>query len=49
MVNQNMRLLIRFGGLALVLAAVFSGMPAVWSLVLGGIGLVGFIWAGGGT
>lgn len=49
MVSQNIRLLIRFGGLALVLAAVFSDMPAVWSLVLGGLGLVGFIWAGGGT
>jgi hypothetical protein len=42
-------MLVRFGALGLILAALFAGLPDIWSLLLGGVGLLGFFFAGGGA
>lgn len=46
--SQSVRMLVRLGGLGLLLIAIFASLPTTWSLLLGGLGLVGFFFAGGG-
>lgn len=45
--TNRWRTLLRFSGLALLLAGIFVGLPSPWPLVLGFLGLGMFLAAGG--
>ncbi|MBP7332126.1 MAG: hypothetical protein KBA08_07440 [Firmicutes bacterium] len=41
------RTLLRFSGLALILAGIFAQLPSPWPMAIGFLGLVMFLAAGG--